>query len=173
MSVWISLLLTPCICPSLRLLEEADCSNSQIWSTWAQCPGIRDSPAPNWAGSLSLIALTSSSTLIYHNWGAPEQGSYPNCSSGDAQWPTVQTVVVLGSFHVCLCNCVNAIKAFLQHCIVWTLPWMNKGKGVTKSVLCSHGKVTCKHYICLQSKVFSFVFLQALEGFFSHWLLKV
>lgn len=53
MSVWISLLLTPCICPSLRLLEEADCSNSQIWSTWAQCPGIRDSPAPNWAGSLS------------------------------------------------------------------------------------------------------------------------
>lgn len=62
MSVWISLLLTPCICPSLRLLEEADCSNSQIWSTWAQCPGIRDSPAPNWAGSLSLIALTSSST---------------------------------------------------------------------------------------------------------------
>ena len=37
-----------------------------------------------------------------------------NCSSGAAQWPAKQTVFVLGSLQVWMCNCMTVIRVFLK-----------------------------------------------------------
>ena len=93
-----------------RLWDKGTRSSKMLTYYWFS----QKKPGLHFGESFALRLLQHSVTTTEVPWSMTLN---PSCSSGAGQWPSDQTVVLLGSFHVWMCSYVNVMRAILRKTI--------------------------------------------------------